>query len=131
VSAQATEIVACLAPADVPRFRHFAAVCAATRHRLAALVQRDFSRGDPLRTKSSLEKLARESEAVLTSTLTHVRASGGDAHEVQIMAAGRAGLVAFVREVHEKAGNRPPITDGWAQLFFERDRPCSALAAKA
>jgi hypothetical protein len=130
VFVQVDDLVGCLAPARVARFRHFAAACAATGSKLNAVYDRYLGAPEPPeRERVGFERLGRESKNILATAITRLRAAGAGRSELSILAAHRAGLAVFVREVHRKAPGFEGRA-GWIRLFLERDLPCHAPIPK-
>lgn len=124
---QADKIEGCVTPAHAQRFRHFAAACASARSKIADAIERySGGSGGQLPTaaqeRSKFETLGREAERAITATIDDLRSSGAGNAELHILTERRAGLAAFVREVHRAKGLL--LLSGWLRLFAERATPC-------
>jgi hypothetical protein len=76
--------------------------------------------------KHELETLGREAEGVLAGAILSLRSTGAERQELQAVAERRAGLAAFVREVHQ--AKSLGFIGGWIHLFDERATPCGTLS---
>jgi hypothetical protein len=129
VFVQADKVLACLTPPQARHFRRFAAACTTTRAKLRAVANRHFGRErteipTAQRQKHELETLGREGERVLAGMILSLESTGAEHQELQRVAERRAGLAAFVREVHR--AKSLGFIGGWIHLFDERATPCGA-----
>jgi hypothetical protein len=139
VFVEADKLLACIAPPQLARFRHFASVCASARSKMTAIAKRYFdSPEEPAgqsvaelvaHSRLQLEHAGRESEGVLSRAIIRLRADGAGGSEISDAATHQAELAAFVREVHQKFHHAAEV-GGWGRLFVERDFPCGQAVRK-